>query len=322
MEEFPQDEEMQHVATQCILNLAQGSAQGHRRLVHTGGCELIVAMLQDFPDKARLVIGGLDALAVLAGARGEAQARLLNAGSVPLILGLMRKFSRDRDILSKGLRCMINLLCENADAQQEMLTEGAADVIADIMRRFPLDAEMQIYSAGGIVNLCRDNPEGSNHFVRNGLCNLAVFAMVTYSETPEVLLPAAQAVLSLSNSPHNTAQSQLVSAGACEAVVDMLRNFPEERNFQLCGCRAVVQLTRDNAEGQQRFLAGRTTQLVAAAMRAFIGDREVQRDGCEAFAHLEARPAGVDLHNIVESTAPGTRKNAQRREPPNEQTLS
>jgi len=102
---------------------------------------------------------------------------------------------------------------------------------------------------------------------------LAVLCLAHHSDSAPVLCACCRAVYLLANDiPEN--HQRMGSAGACEAVVQTLRNFQSERDVQGFGWLAVAHLACLVPSNRERLVgvgAGRTLEEAALA---FQGDAE------------------------------------------------
>jgi hypothetical protein len=118
-----------------------------------------------------------------------------------------------------------------------------------------------------------------------------VLLLKTHLDTPDLVWRACESI-GIIGKGSCTSVKRLFMSGACEAVLEGLRNYPEEAAVQKFGCSAVWVLAQDEA-CLELLIQGGACKAVVDTLHDHMNDKAVLIPGCVALGYLAAYKGAI-----------------------------
>lgn len=174
----------------------------------------------------------------LAAGNKENAKRLGQAGMCSLILRALKSSPTEREIQKGGCHAILSL-CSDQENRKVLGSLYAYEAIARALTLFPWDLELQNYGCDAIRMLikgCRTNIK-QYQIPESGACKCLLSCIINFPKEKGLQLICYSAIRSLCG--FEVCRVAFESAGACQAMVRALNNFPGDAEILEEGWKAI-----------------------------------------------------------------------------------
>ena len=154
-----------------------------------------------------------------------------------LVLEILPTHPEDRAVFKAGVACIKN---PHADKWMEV---GVAEVMVAGLQRFAADQEVCRVGAFAVWGLAYGSA-ASSRLLEAGVCEPMVKMIETFAGDTVLVRRGCGAMQAVSCESEGAAR-MFGEAGACSAVLSVLRNHPDSEPIQGMACCVVAELTKD-----------------------------------------------------------------------------
>lgn len=272
------DAEIQSYGWRLIgeLVMMEGSREGLEGELM--GCKTVLSALSTLGTDARAQEGCLKCLTHMASV-DETNRNILKAeGACDLLLSLISADPTNRTSSYYALEALPNLASG--------FNPRFCDMLINVMKQFALDMEIQESCCQAITSFTFND-------LRNGqtlgaaVCGLIVESFRQFPAERNLQYLGLKAIISLLRTGKDLI-GILGRERACEGIIEVLVNFPFDKDIQRYGCYAITLLAEngENTENIKRLAAVGAGKRVCAALNVFALDRDVRNQALRAISAL------------------------------------
>ena len=220
------------------------------------------------------------------------QGRMRNAGLCEMVVSAVQRQAISEGICEVGCLAIGDLALEVAN-HDRLAAAGACEAACGALRRHDDNVEVIIQACYAIHYLAfTQNNVG--WIGANGGCEAVAEALEKHKENSRMTIFAVRALGSLAFKDEGN-MVRIFEAGGCAAVVLALRNHPKDREVCEACCRAVYNLSGDNANVKDLGEKG-ACGLVVSALIAHMNVEDVAEKACLAISGLAIKTRGDKEH--------------------------
>jgi len=193
----------------------------------------------------------------------------------------------------------IAILAAKGDSTIESLVKvGACQVILRAMKAFPASPEVQ-RRAGDAISKIALTEEIRRLFGELGACHLLVDACALCKSSNNAIKHLCIGMVQLAHR-NNTNRTKLGQAGACPNLIEILQEYPEDREIQINALQLVASLAFDPSN-DNIFWDANIAEIIPNNLRIHSLDQEVQYYGLRAIYELVISAPGAESNNSSSS---------------------
>jgi hypothetical protein len=292
------DAEVRVCQSACEVLRVLASDDATRIVIIDGdGVTTLGSAMWERADFASLQAAGCDALEAIAPALCDASVVMrpsVGFKMVRVILAAMRNQRSSEPVQRSGCDALQTILQRASTRAVAAAVRGADGVwnVLSAMRRYPNTASVQRAGCGILAAFASTCVEYASEVIAAGGFDVVLSAMQRHSE-PEMQERGRSVLASLSIGG-GTAEAQPlplagVGADGIDAVLSLMRLYPESSSVQELGCRGLLFQCTSITDGVDKVVTGCGIDVVLAAMRRHPDSALVQSQGCGVLQSIAQR---------------------------------
>lgn len=219
----------------------------HSRLSDSGACEAVVGSLKRHDDNANVVFQTCHAIHYLTMTDNNVAWIGANGGCDALTIALMKHTSTSVTATRSCLRALGSLGRDEGNMAR-LHGAGACAALVTALKMHGMDPFTAEYGFRAIYNICTDNANVSE-LGSKGACGLVAAGLQRHVGSPAVVTQACFAVYALAvkmknDRVHQGNTRKLVTKGAIESVILIMKKYPREVELTRAGALALSSLAR------------------------------------------------------------------------------
>jgi len=246
---------LQALACKKLAALAYNNGEIRTRIGFSGGIDLVLNGMRQFPQDKQVQSHGILALNNISYAHDENKCRIGVSGGVSLVLNNLRQFPNDQQIQRSALLALGNFALDDEIATM-ISNVGGIEISLRAMRQLPEDEQVQRNGLRALINLACTHKENKTKIGDLGGVESALSAMLRFRENTDVQLHGLHALGNLAcNNEKN--RTRIGSAGV-DLVLQAMRRFPKDAEIQQRGCLTIKALARSTEMRREMKTKGAT----------------------------------------------------------------
>ena len=260
----------------------------HSRLSDSGACEAVVGSLKRHDNDSRVVFQTCHAIHYLTMTDNNVAWIGANGGCDAVVLALVKHTAASVTATRSCLRALGSLGRDEGNMAR-FHAAGACAALVTSLKTHGMDPYTAEYGFRAIYNICADNANVSELGAK-GACGLVAAGLQRHMNAPLVVTQACLAVYALavkmkSDKIHNGNTRKLVTKGAIESVIEIMKKYQREVELTKAGALAISSLSRVDANREKLGTEG-AVQVVLQGFRNHMKSDSVLTALCTATDRL------------------------------------
>lgn len=179
---------------------------------------------------------------------------------------------------------MYTLAATSSESCSEVGSLGGCGAITSALTAHPNDQDVQSRGLHAAAVLASNSSSNREKLIELGILDVVVKALKIFFSEREVLDLACECIVLLSEDIKD--REALGALGACEAVLSVLHQYPDDADLLVRASYASFYLASGSQENSEKLIDGGLCEIIMSAMKAYPLDRDINYLGCSFISNL------------------------------------